>query len=41
MPAGGGETLDIGRDLGVTLTNYATPHGEIEGDIPHVSIDFD
>jgi arylsulfatase len=41
MPAGGGESLDIGRDLGVTVTNYRTPHGQIEGDIPHVTIDFD
>ncbi len=41
MPAGGGETLDVGRDLGVPVTNYATPHGQIEGDVPHVSIDFD
>lgn len=40
-PAGGGETLDIGRDLGVPVTDYATPHGAFEGDIPHVSIDFD
>jgi arylsulfatase len=39
--AGGGETLDVGRDLGVSVTDYATPHGEIEGDIRHVSIDFD
>ncbi|MBW8755805.1 MAG: sulfatase-like hydrolase/transferase, partial [Sphingomonadales bacterium] len=41
QPAGNGETLDIGRDLGVTVTDYRTPHGAIEGDIPHVSIDFD
>jgi len=41
MPAGGGETLDVGRDLGVTVTDYATPHGMIEGDVPHVRIDFD
>ena len=41
MPAGGGETLDVGRDLGVPVTDYATPHGAIEGDVPHVSIDFD
>jgi arylsulfatase len=40
-PAGGGETLDIGRDLGVPVTDYATPRGAFEGDIPHVSIDFD
>ncbi|RZK00149.1 MAG: arylsulfatase [Novosphingobium sp.] len=41
MPSGNGETLDIGRDLGVTVTDYRTPQGAIEGDIPHVSIDFD
>lgn len=40
-PAGGGETLDIGRDIGVTVTDYKTPHGKIEGDISHVMIDFD
>lgn len=39
--AGGGETLDIGRDLGVGVTAYATHRGEIEGDIPHVAITFD
>jgi len=41
MPAGGGETLDIGRDLGVPVTDYRTPNGAIEGDVPHVVIDFD
>ena len=41
MPAGGGETLDIGRDLGVPVTEYATPRGAIEGDVPHVSVTFD
>lgn len=39
--AGNGETLDVGRDLGVTVTDYATPHGDIEGDISHVRITFD
>ena len=38
---GGGETLDIGRDLGVTVTDYATPRGAIEGDVSHVRVDFD
>ncbi len=38
MPAGGGETFDVGRDIGVTVTDYATPHGAIEGDVPHVSV---
>jgi arylsulfatase len=41
MAAGNGETLDIGRDLGVPVTDYRTPHGVIEGDIPHVALDFD
>jgi hypothetical protein len=41
MPSGGGETLDVGRDIGVTVTDYATPHGAIEGDVPHVSVTFD
>jgi arylsulfatase len=41
MPAGTAESLDIGRDIGVPVTDYATPQGRIEGDIPHVGIDFD
>lgn len=41
LAAGNGETLDIGRDLGVTVTEYRTPQGRIEGDIPHVRISFD
>jgi arylsulfatase len=41
MAAGNGESLDIGRDLGVTVTDYPTPHGAIEGDVPHVRFDFD
>jgi len=41
QPSGGGETLDVGRDLGVTVTDYATRQGEIEGDVPHVAITFD
>lgn len=40
-PSGNGESLDIGRDLGVPVTSYATPFGEIEGDLPHIAIDFD
>ena len=39
-PAGTIETLDVGRDLGVPVTDYAVPGGAIEGDIPHVGIDF-
>jgi len=41
MPAGGGETIDIGRDLGVPVVDYGRPHGAIEGDVPHVTITFD
>jgi arylsulfatase len=41
MPAGNGEMLDIGRDLGGPVTKYRTPGGAIEGDIPHVRVNFD
>jgi arylsulfatase len=41
LPAGNGETLDVGRDLGVPVTDYATPNGVIEGDVPHIAVDFD
>lgn len=41
LAAGNGETLDIGRDLGVPVTEYRTPAGRIEGDIPHLGIVFD
>jgi arylsulfatase len=36
VPAGLGEMVDVGRDTGVTVTDYRTPHGRIEGDVPHV-----
>lgn len=40
LPAGLGETLDVGRDLGVDVTDY--PHGDtFEGAIPHVHIQLD
>ena len=41
MPSGNGELLDIGRDLGVPVADYATPNGRIEGDIPHLRVWFD
>lgn len=41
FPAGNGEMMDIGRDTGVTVTDYATPHGEIQGDVTHVKVTFD
>jgi arylsulfatase len=37
-PAGSGENLDAGRDTGVPVTDYPTPHGRFEGDIRHVAI---
>jgi arylsulfatase len=41
LAAGNGETLDVGRDLGVPVTRYETPHGRFQGEIPRVTIDFD
>jgi arylsulfatase A-like enzyme len=41
MPAGGGETFDVGRDLGVPVTTYRKPQGPIEGDVPHIVVTFD
>ncbi|MBU6268990.1 MAG: arylsulfatase [Sphingomonadales bacterium] len=41
MPAGGGETTDIGRDLGVPVADYATPQGALEGEVRHVTVDYD
>jgi arylsulfatase len=38
VPAGTGESLDVGRDLGVPVTDYVTPNGEIEGEISHVVV---
>lgn len=39
-PAGLGEKLDIGRDTGVLVTDYQTPGGRLEGDVPHVEFNF-
>lgn len=41
MPAGNGETLDIGQDIGVAVTDYVTPHGRLEGDVRRLTIDMD
>lgn len=41
MPAGGGETFDIGRDIGVSVTAYRSDQGMIEGDVSHVRVTFD
>jgi arylsulfatase len=38
VAAGDGEMLDVGRDSGATVTDYRTPHGRIEGEVPHVRI---
>jgi len=40
-PSGLTETLDIGRDIGVPVTDYRTPHGAFEGDVRRVTITFD
>ena len=39
IPASLGEMMDVGRDTGVPVTSYVTPHGAIEGDVRHVTID--
>ena len=41
MFGGNGELLDVGRDLGVPVTDYKTSLGAIQGDIPHVRVTFD
>ncbi|WP_436053770.1 arylsulfatase, partial [Phenylobacterium sp. LjRoot225] len=41
MPTGNTETLDVGRDIGVPVAAYRTPHGAIEGDVRHVRVDLD
>lgn len=40
-PSGLTETIDVGRDIGVPVTDYRTPHGALEGDVRRVSILFD
>lgn len=40
-PAGNGEMLDTGRDLGVPVTDYPVPGGALEGDIRHIGVTFD
>lgn len=41
MPSGNTETLDVGRDIGVTVTDYGPPHGVLEGDVPHLRVDVE
>lgn len=41
IPLGVGERLDIGRDTGVTVTDYRTPEGNIEGDVPYLRLLLD
>ncbi len=40
-PAGIGETIDTGRDTGAEVTRYRTPRGALEGEVRHVSVDFE
>ncbi|WHO40933.1 arylsulfatase [Sphingobium sp. AP49] len=41
MPSGNTETLDTGRDIGVPVTDYRTPHGMLDGDISRIRINLD
>lgn len=38
MTGGSGEMVDVGRDTGVPVTDYASPAGAIEGDVRHVNL---
>lgn len=40
VAGGSGEMLDVGRDTGVPVTDYAAFQGEIEGDVSHVKLDL-
>ena len=40
-PAGNGEMLDTGRDLGVPVADYPVAGGALEGDIRHIGVIFD
>jgi len=40
VAAGNGEMLNTGKDAGVTVTDYRTPHGELDGEVSHISLDF-
>jgi arylsulfatase A-like enzyme len=41
LPLGVGEKFDAGRDTGVPVTQYSAPQGSLEGEIQHVSINFE
>jgi arylsulfatase len=41
MTAGVGEMLNVGRDTGVTVTDYRTPHGKLEGEVRKVTVAFE
>lgn len=38
--AASSDMLDVGRDTGVPVTDYRTPHGQFEGKVSHVSLTF-
>lgn len=38
IPLGAGERLDVGRDTGVPVTDYASPVGELEGEVDHLKL---
>ncbi len=40
VPAGIGESLDTGRDTGATVTAYRSAHGQLEGAVRHIRLQF-
>lgn len=40
IPAGLGETFDIGRDTGVPVTDYGRPHGRFDGIVRRVDVEL-
>jgi arylsulfatase len=40
LAVGSGETLDVGGDAGVPVTEYRTPSGRLEGKVNHIALVF-
>ncbi|MDG2003064.1 MAG: hypothetical protein P8J20_07015 [Novosphingobium sp.] len=41
IPLSAGERFDIGRDTGVTVADYATPTGKLDGEVRHFTLTLD
>lgn len=41
LPLGVGERFDAGRDTGVPVTDYRSPLGALEGNIRHISVEYE